>query len=236
MTATRTRRAAARKTTPRRKSRAPYRWVIFGPAIAAGPAGWTELGQPFHAAGLLTLTGLGLLLVPVLMLGLVTAPGALIPALVPKRWRKWCRHHDWRKLWCQPKKHPGPPKTILRRTITAADRDKCTACRVTGAQVRAAAVARRAAAGTRSLTQASLQYDHSFPWSLGGLLNFWNFFLLCPRCNQVKSNYWKYRESGNVVYRPFAGADSIEKAAAILAAERRARWSLLRCWRAAWAL
>jgi 5-methylcytosine-specific restriction endonuclease McrA len=227
VTATKTRRPAARRPVPGRKGRAPYRWVIFGPAVVSGPAGWAELGQPLHAAGGLALTGLGLLLVPVLMLGLVTAPGTLLHALVPK---------DWRRRWRKHKDHPGPPGAVLRRTIMAADRGRCAACGITAAQVRAKAVAKQRITGARSLSQASLQFDHFFPWSLGGLLNFWNFFLLCPSCNIIKSNYWKYRESGNVVYRAFRDSDDIVRAAAILACEKRARWSLLRCWRAAWAL
>jgi len=232
VTATKTRRPAARKPAPG-KSRAPYRWIIFGPAVVAGPAGWYELGEPLHAAGLLALTGLGLLLVPVLMLTVVTAPSALLRALVPKRCRKWCRHHDWRKLWCQPMKHPGPPKATLQRTIRAADRDRCVACGITAAQVREAAVLRQAARGRRTLTQSTLQLDHFFPWSLGGLLTFWNFFLLCPACNMTKGAYWEFSNGGHT---DGYGTIDVARAAVILHRERIARWSLWRCWRAAWAL
>jgi 5-methylcytosine-specific restriction endonuclease McrA len=220
----------------RRRSLHPYRWVLFGPAPAAGPAGWQQLGEPLRAAGLLVSLALSLALVPPLMLALVTGPGTLARALVPKDCRRWWRHHDWRAAFTRPMRHPGPPGALLQRAVRAADRDRCVGCRATAAQVRAGAVMLARLTGARSLSQASLQLDHSFPWSLGGLRSFWNFFLLCPACNLAKSNYWKYRESGAVVYHGFAGAADISRAAAILAAENRARLSLARCWRAAWAM
>jgi len=219
------RRPAQRKQVPRR-GHDPYRGVIFGPAVVAGPAAWSSLGEPLRGAGLLTLLILSLLLVPVLMLGLVTAPGTLLHAMVPK---------DWRRRWRKHKKHPGPPGVLLQRMVRAADRNRCVHCGATAAAVKAQAVIKAQAAGRRTLSQSSLQLDHYFPWVLGGLMNFWNFFLLCPACNTAKSSYWKYRESGNEVYSRHADPRNIVRARAILASENRARWSLLRCWRAAWA-
>jgi hypothetical protein len=211
----------------RRKSRAPYRGLIFGPAVPGGLAPWLELGQPGHAIGALASLALGLALVPVLMLALITAPGTLLHAMVPK---------DWRKAWRRGRKHPGPPKALLQRMVRAADRNRCVGCGVTAAEVKALAQSAAVMRGSRRVSQSTLQLDHFFPWSLGGLMNFWNFFLLCPHCNMVKSNYWEWGKSGRVTYRPFEGADHAETARLILARERQARWSLARCWRAAWAL
>jgi 5-methylcytosine-specific restriction endonuclease McrA len=208
----------------RRKGRAPYRWIIFGPAPVAGPLAWAGLGEPFRGAGLLALLALGVLAVPAAMLALVTAPGTLAHAVVPRDWRRRWRHH---------KKHPGPPPALLQRVVRAADRNRCAACGITAAEVRRRAQARQLAAGSMTLTRSSLQFDHFFPWSLGGLMSFWNLFLLCPDCNLAKSSYWEFPDGH---YTDGYGTVSGRLAAAILNRERRARWSLARCWRAAWAL
>jgi 5-methylcytosine-specific restriction endonuclease McrA len=173
------------------------------------------------------------------MLTLITAPRALLGAVIPQRIRKWWRHHDWRALFTRPMKHSGPPGPLLQRMVRAADRGRCVFCGITEEAVYLAAVARKLATGARTLSQSTLQLDHYFPESLGGLRVFWNFFLLCPRCNQVKSNAWEY-DSGRRVYRGFAGLASAPEAFAILAAERRIRHNpgrvLARCWRAALAM
>ncbi len=100
----------------------------------------------------------------------------------------------------------------LRRAVYAADGWKCRHCRATG----------------------TLQLDHVRPWSTGGLTTFWNLVTLCAYCNRVKSNYWT--ENGRVIYRAFAGANHPEIAAAILAREKRARWSPVRWARASMSL
>jgi HNH endonuclease len=118
----------------------------------------------------------------------------------------------WRAWWRRG--HPGRPHIPdwLRRAVYAADRRRCCYCGYAG----------------------SLQLDHGRPWSFGGRTSFWNLFTLCNRCNLVKSNYWD--EQGKSWYRPFRGYSDIEGAAAILAFERRHRWSPLRLVRAAMAL
>ena len=80
-----------------------------------------------------------------------------------------------------------------------------------------------------------LEIDHTMPWSLGGLTTLFNCMALCPVCNKIKSNYWRYK-SGNRVYVPFKGWANEREAAAILRAELRHRWNPLRLVRAAWAL
>jgi 5-methylcytosine-specific restriction endonuclease McrA len=188
----------------------------------AGPAAWAELGDPLAGRGLVALSVVSLLVVPVVMLAVVTTPGALAKAAVPRSWRAW---------WRRGRKHPRP-KALLVRTVRAADRNRCVGCGVRQAELKAAGVVLQMA-GQRPRT--SLELDHYFPFSLGGLLILWNLFLLCPRCNVVKSNYWR-DDHGHVTYRAFAGFRSTHEAAAILRREWLARFSLFRWWRAAWAL
>lgn len=227
MTATRARgrrpaRRPARKPA-RRRARAPYRGFIFGPAVAAGPVAWAELGEPLAGRGLAVLTGVGLLLVPVLMLAVITTPGALVKAAVPRPWRAWRRRG---------RPHPRPP-ALLVRVVRAADRDRCVGCGVRQAELTAAAEVVKLAGQKRG--RSSLELDHYFPFSRGGLLVLWNLFLLCPRCNVIKSDYWD-DGNGHVRYRAFAGFRSAHQAASILRREWLARFSLFRWWRAAWAL
>jgi len=123
-----------------------------------------------------------------------------------------CVPRGWRKRWNR--SHGRPCITaMLRRAILHADRHRCLYC------------------GAR----AALQFDHVFPYSLGGRASLWNLAVLCARCNRVKSNYWRFR-SGHVVYRAWEGSADARTAAAILAAERLARWNVARWVRAAWGL
>jgi 5-methylcytosine-specific restriction endonuclease McrA len=242
MTARTAPRKPAARQAPRRRTRygrASYRGLVFGPALLAGPASWDGLGSPLGAAGLLALCTVSITLVPVLMLTLITAPHALLLGLIPQPARKWWRHHDWRTLFTRPRKHSGPPGPLLQRMVRAADRGRCVSCGITEAQVRALAVAAQQITGSRRLTGATLELDHYFPESLGGLRCFWNFYLLCPYENEIKSNAWEY-DSGRRVYRGFARSASSAQAFAILARERAIRHNpakvLARCWRAAWAM
>jgi len=120
--------------------------------------------------------------------------------------------NSWRIWWRGG--DPGRPHipNWLRRAVYAADGRRCCYCGYAG----------------------SLQLDHVRPWSRGGRSSLWNLMTLCEPCNLVKSNYWQDR--GYRWYRPFAGHDSIRTAAAILAFERRHRWSPIRLIRAAMAL
>lgn len=189
---------------------------------------WLELGQVWAGRGLAVLSAVSLLLVPVVMLAVVTTPGALAKAVVPRRLRAWWRGRHW---WRDRSQHPKP-KTLLVRTVRAADRNRCVGCGVRQAELTAAAAMLKAAGGR---PRSSLELDHYFPFSLGGLLIVWNLFLLCPSCNVVKSNYWK-DDGGRVTYRPFRGAANRDQAAVILRREWVQRFNLLRWWRAAWAL
>jgi len=191
---------------------------------------WLELGETLGGRGLAVLSGVSLLVVPVIMLAVVTAPGSLAKAAVPRPARRWWRGPRW---WRGGQRAPHPrPKALLARVVRAADRDRCVGCGVTQVALRQAGALIKAGGGK---PRTSLELDHYFPFSLGGLLIVWNLFLLCPRCNVVKSNYWKTR-SGRVIYRPFAGFRSTHQAAAILRREWVQRFNLLRWWRAAWAL
>lgn len=96
-----------------------------------------------------------------------------------------------------------------RRAVYAADRHRCVYCH----------------------SRVSLQVDHVLPWSHGGRTWLPNMVTLCGPDNRVKSDYWPGEG-----YRPFEGAGNIALAAAILAAERRARRNPLRWVRAALSL
>lgn len=179
----------------------------------AAMSGWEDLGEP------LRMTGLGLLLVPGIFLGLI-APGIAVSAsslpllLIPNRMRIWWRrgqdHRPYIPLW-------------LRYAVYAADRRRCCYCG----------------------SEWQLQLDHVRPWSRGGLSVMWNMMTLCGPCNRIKSNYWVDRD-GYVHYRVFADSgskkltaevrDSQRIAAEILAYELRHRWRPGRWVRAGWTL
>ena len=184
------------------------RTVIFGPAVLSGPALWSVSGQAAGLAGLAVLTVLALSAIPVLLLGLLSAPGALSSTTVPRRWRVAYRRAHGREG-----ARSARISARLRRMVLAADRKRCVAC------------------GSGSQPQV----DHYRPWAGGGLTALFNLLILCASCNRTKSNYWRDRD-GYVHYRPFAGADDRAAAAAILACERRARWNPARWWRAAAAM
>jgi hypothetical protein len=120
---------------------------------------------------------------------------------------------NWRAYWRRGQEHRPAVRRYLRRIVYAADRHACCYCR----------------------RSAGLQLDHFRPWSLGGRTSFYNSFTLCRDCNIIKSNYW-IRRDGRVVYKPFEGKSHMTMAAAILAAERRARRNPARWIRAAVAL
>jgi 5-methylcytosine-specific restriction endonuclease McrA len=106
----------------------------------------------------------------------------------------------------------------LKYVVFFADRWRCAACKISWAEA------------------GHLEIDHVLPWSLGGLTTLFNCMALCPRCNKIKSNFWRYRRSHRTVYVPFPGAGNPSAAEAILRAELRHRWNLFRLLRAAWAL
>lgn len=189
-----------------------------------------ELGQVWAGRGLAVLSGVALLLVPVVMLAFVTAPEALAKGMIPRPARRWWRGPRWWRGG-RTAKHPRP-KALLVRTVRAADRNRCVGCGVTQAALRESGKILQLAGGR---PRTSLELDHYFPFSRGGLLIVWNLFLLCPHCNIIKSNYWRDRR-GKVFYRPFAGFSSTHQAAGILRREFAQRFNLLRWWRAAWAL
>ena len=115
---------------------------------------------------------------------------------------------SWRASWRYGRPRPAI-RAWLRRLVYAADGHRCVYCD----------------------NPDQLQLDHVHPWSYGGRTSFWNLMTLCGDCNRVKSNYWS--DNGGVHYQPFDGHGNIIAAAAILRAEKRRRWSLVRMFRAA---
>ena len=198
------------RTRRRRQSRqAVSRAVTFGPALALPAWGWTQLGQPGQVAGLLVLLALGVFIIPaviVLAVFLVPRSGA---ALVTRQRRKRYRGNLVSRGVTREHQRSARIPEFLRRVTYAADRHRCAYCH----------------------SRENLQCDHYLPWSQGGLTVPWNLITLCRGCNITKSNYWP-----GVHYRPLEGSDNLTLAIAILAAERRHRYSPLRLTRAAWAL
>lgn len=198
----------------RRTYKAPAtRVMTFGPAVGLPLWGWNYLGEPLHGWGLAVMTLAALIVVPAVLLLVFFLPTAWV-AIVPADRRKRYRQKKILKGVPRGAQRSSYPPKFLRRLIFSADRYKCVHC------------------GAAS----DLQVDHVFPWSLGGLTVFFNLVTLCGECNRAKSNYWRYRRSGNVVYVPFRGYAVPGRAAAILESELQRRWGLLRLWRAAWAL
>ena len=148
-------------------------------------------------------------------LGVMIIPAAIVLAvfLIPRSGaalvpRSWRRQYRYGR---GPREHQRSARIskFLRRVTYAADRHRCAYCH----------------------SRENLQADHYVPWSQGGLTVPWNLLTLCRTCNVTKSNYWP-----GVHYRPLEGSDNLTLAIAILAAERRKRYSPLRLTRAAWAL
>jgi 5-methylcytosine-specific restriction endonuclease McrA len=147
-----------------------------------------------------------LALVPVAGFGaaMLHGPGGYASLLVPRTWRR-----RWRGRKLREDQRSARISRKLRGRVLRADRRRCVAC------------------GSRD----RLQVDHIVPWSLGGLTCIWNCATLCADDNRIKSNYWR-SDSGKVYYRPFSNSASTSRAAAILAAERKARRNPLRLLRA----
>lgn len=172
--------------------------------------GWEGTGQPFGADGLLAGLLVGALAAVAMPALLLSAP-RLPMLLVPSDWRRKYRHRRPRE-----EQRSQYISRRLRLATLAADRHRCC-YRGCGARV-------------------DLQVDHIFPWSLGGLTALWNTATLCRVHNGIKSNYWRYRRSGNVIYNPYKGKANRAMAAQILAWELGHRWNPLRWIRAGLAL
>lgn len=172
--------------------------------------GWEDAGRPLGTNGLYAVLLVGAL-VAVVMPALLLSAAKLPMLLIPSDWRRRYRH-----LRPREEQRSQYISRQLRLAVLAADRHRCC-YRGCGVQV-------------------GLQVDHIFPWSLGGLTALWNTATLCQVHNGIKSNYWRYRRSGNVIYNPFKSKASKEMAADILAWELARRWNPLRWIRAGLAL
>jgi len=116
----------------------------------------------------------------------------------------------WRQRWRATVRHGVRGKhdritARLRRKVLAADGNRCVGC---GATARSSGHA--------------LQIDHITPWIMGGLTWYPNLAALCKACNGMKGIYW-VTPAGTVYYHATWGRSSLEGAAAIHAAELRAR-------------
>ena len=209
-------------TARRAKVRARRHWeLMLAVPVAAAWGAWQHAGRPGQALGLAVVVAAGVLVVPPVLLVVAAFPGVLPSLLVPKRTRRWWRGYGpskppgWMTWWRKDPHGRKKPPARLRRKVLAADRKKCLWC------------------GRKSGAGVSLQLDHRVAFAAGGLNWVLNFFTLCKDCNMMKSNY-NVEDDGYVHYRPWGRAyDDRSAAARILAAENRARWSLLRLGRAA---
>jgi HNH endonuclease len=189
----------------RRTFRPVPAWLMAVPPAAA-IGGWAWLHEPFRLYGLIPVLLAGLVLgtmTPGILLSLSAMPMLLVPADMRKRYRKrraadrWYRRGKPRK---EQKSSYIPAR--LERAVMAADRYRCCYCGETD----------------------DLAVDHIFPWSLGGLTALWNLAVLCRYHNTVKSNFWRFRESGNSVYVPFKNSARRRLAEDILMHEKWHRW------------
>lgn len=155
---------------------------------------------------------LGHLAVLAALLALILVAGPAAVLLAPRRWRKRYRHWEHRPFFWAPygREHARSAHISerLRRAVYAADRHQCVI--------------------SNEDCSGPVQVDHICPWSQGGRTSLFNTMSLCWFHNvPVKSNYWPgafYRGENRVL------------AAAVLAAEQRARWNPARWVRAALAL
>ena len=145
------------------------------------------------------LTGLVMLGLRAALTFLIVAGTMMKTGTVPARWRTRYRHWENRPFFW--------PK---------AGRQYARSARISARQRRIVGIADRHCCVMRDKScRGPVQVDHSRPWSQGGRTRVPNLFLLCRYHNvTIKNNYWP-----GVFYR----GDNIVLAAAVLAAERRAR-------------
>lgn len=179
------------------RRRSSRRLVCFGPLPVLAAAGWQRAGEPLHAAGLLAM--LAVVLVAAGWVRMCVPPRHCALGLLSPRSLRIAHRHAHGRDHCK----SAVISKRLRRQALAAGRSRC----VYGI-------------GCKGATQL----DHYRPWSLGGFTTLLNLMGLCAYHNRVKSNFWVARD-GYVFYTPMPGANNPELAAAILAAERRARRS-----------
>jgi hypothetical protein len=195
--------------------------VTFGPALGLPLWGWDYLGlqhlrQPYEWVTLGLMVLAALLVIPAAIVALLFFAPKIPAGCVPRDWRKRYRKRLIARGTPRGSQHSSYISKPLRRVVLAAGRNRCAAC------------------PTR-IWEGFCEMDHIMPWSLGGLTTLFNLMALCPRCNQTKSNFWRFR-AGNTVYVPRPGFSNQALADEILGKERRARWNPLRLLRAAWAL
>jgi hypothetical protein len=215
---------AVRRQPVRRQGRAHYRryalsrGLTFMPGAMLPLAAWGYLSEPYHWAGLGVMLAAGLFIIPVLVIWvLFCLPALVMGGFVPRSWRVSHRERHGRENCKSSYITSG-----LRRTVEAADRNRCLYCGITRWEA--------AAAGMQ------MHVDHWMPWIAGGRTTFVNCSLLCGQHNEIKSCYWRER-SGRVWYhRGSRTPQRLAMAAQISRTIRWRRWNPLRLWRAAWAL
>lgn len=199
-------------TRRRRPKRRHRRAKMLGVPAATAVLAWAQAGHPARAAGLAVAVAAAALVLPVVVLVIATTPSVLPKALVPRRVRIWWRGYGKSRppRWARKSFARKQPPARLRRMVMAADRGRCVACK----------------------SRVRIELDHLLAYAAGGLDCLFNFMLLCKVCNDIKSNY-NVDDRGVVHYHPWGGFNDADRARRILARERRARWNLLRWWRAA---
>lgn len=136
-----------------------------------------------HWAGFLGLGLAAVLVLPLLLVALAAAPGALIGACWPSRWRvRWRKYRSARGLG---RGHAGHIPLWMRASVYRADRYRCVHCRL----------------------PAGLQCDHVKPFACGGLTVLWNLVTLCGECNRLKSCYWQPWDGYDAIRTPILASE-----------------------------
>lgn len=192
-----------------------YRLIAFVAPILGALWLWDRLGRPAAAAGAVALAVLGVVAWPLALILLIAVVPYSISLLWPRSARaKWRNRRSWwtgQKIARQSQSSQDIPGW-MRRILLIADRYRCLNCGHEPADLR------------------ELHSDHRVPWSWGGLTLLPNLFLLCATCNVVKMTYWVDRHGVE-----HGRTSNLDVARDVWAAERRARYSLLRWLRIAWA-
>jgi|SRR5215471_6014735 len=168
---------------------------------------WQHWHRPAAWAGLVVLALVLGASWPVALVALIVCVPYSLSLIWPRRMRA-----SYRSGADRGEQRSSRVPKFIQQTVRYADRWSCVFC----------------GRANPDLRQCPL--DHRVPWSHGGLSALPNLFTLCTEHNRIKMTYWVDRHGVE-----HGRTSDVFTARLIWAAERRARWSLLRWWRIAWA-
>jgi hypothetical protein len=244
--------AQRRKPARRRRHYRKYRlsrWATFGTGLLVPLGAWFYAVQPLHWiaawmpwAILGGMVAAGEFIIPVGVLFVLFCMPAII---MGGPFRQWRIRHRIRHAHHRPDCPPGCTRhgrdkckssvitAGLRRVTFAMDRNRCLYCGISAAQL-AELPPRVNRDGVK--TPRRMHVDHRKPWACGFLTTLVNMGLLCDEHNETKLNYYRER-NGYIWFRPqLRSTERLAEAAEITRVVNRRSRSLLRYWRAAWAM